>query len=99
MVISVYLKPLSLLESPLRGLALRPAKRTRTDLLITHLQTKESGPRLRQRVGERLRASTDEAGDGQATEAELNLEDFDPYDLTHLFWDQIKQLRLALRDI
>ncbi len=28
-----------------------------------------------------------------------NLEDFDPYDPTHLFWDQIKQLGFALRDI
>ena len=32
-------------------------------------------------------------------EPELNLEDFDPYDPTHLFWDQIKQLGFALRDI
>jgi hypothetical protein len=28
-----------------------------------------------------------------------DLEDFDPYDPTHLFWDQIKQLGFALRDI
>jgi hypothetical protein len=27
------------------------------------------------------------------------LEDFDPYDPTHLFWDQIKQMGVALRDI
>jgi hypothetical protein len=74
------------------------AKRTRADLLSTHLQTKESGPRLRQRVNELLHASADEAG-GEATEAELNLEDFDPYDPTHLFWEQIKQLGFALRDI
>jgi hypothetical protein len=75
------------------------AKRTRAELLSTHLQTKESGPRLRQRVNELLRASTNEARSGVATEAELNLEDFDPYDPTHLFWDQIKQLGFALRDI
>jgi hypothetical protein len=30
---------------------------------------------------------------------ELNLEDFDPHDPSHLFWDQIKQLGFALRDI
>jgi hypothetical protein len=65
------------------------AKRTRADLLSTHLQTKES-PRLHQRVNELLRASVNEAGDDEAIETELNLEDFDPYDPTHLFWDQIK---------
>jgi hypothetical protein len=75
------------------------AKRTRADLLSTHLQTKESGPRLRQRVNELLMASINEVRGGEAIEAELNLEDFDPYDPTHLFWDQIKQLGFALRDI
>jgi hypothetical protein len=28
-----------------------------------------------------------------------DLEDFDPYDSTHLFWDQIKQLGFAFREI
>ena len=27
------------------------------------------------------------------------MEDFAPYDPTHLFWDQIKQMGFALRDI
>jgi hypothetical protein len=27
------------------------------------------------------------------------LEDFDPYDPTHLFWDQLKQLGFAFREI
>lgn len=75
------------------------AKRTRADLLSTHLQTKEAGPRLRQRVKELLRPSTNEAVLSESAELELNLEDFDPYDPTHLFWDQIKQLGFALRDI
>jgi hypothetical protein len=75
------------------------AKRTRVDLLSAHLQTKESGPRLRQRVNEFLRASSAEAGVGKVNDTELNLEDFDPYDPTHLFWDQIKQLGFALREI
>jgi hypothetical protein len=74
------------------------ARRTRADLLSTHLQTKESGPGLRQRVNELLRASSTTARDEVADPA-LNLEDFDPYDPTHLFWDQIKQLGFALRDI
>jgi hypothetical protein len=75
------------------------ARRMRADLLSAHLQTKESGPGLRQRVNELLRAPANEAGATEAPDAELDLEDFDPYDPTHLFWDQIKQLGFALRDI
>jgi hypothetical protein len=75
------------------------AKRRRADLLSTHLQTKESGPRLRERVGELLRASANEAGVAEVVDVGQSLEDFDPYDPTHLFWDQIKQLGFAMRDI
>ena len=75
------------------------AKRTRAVLLSTHLQTKESGPRLRERVNELLRASSNEAGAAERFDSRQDLEDFDPYDPTHLFWDQIKQLGFALRDI
>lgn len=75
------------------------AKRIRTDLLSTHLQTNESGPQLRLRVNEILRASANKAGDSEIIDSEVDLEDFDPYDPTHLFWDQIKQLGFALRDI
>jgi hypothetical protein len=75
------------------------AKRTRAELLSTHLQARLSGERLRQRVAELLRASADEAGDSSENSLEIDLEDFDPYDSTHLFWDQIKQLGFALRDI
>jgi hypothetical protein len=75
------------------------AKRIRADLLSTHLQTNESGPQLRLRVNEILRASANEAGESEIIDSEVDLEDFDPYDPTHLFWDQIKQLGFALRDI
>jgi hypothetical protein len=68
-------------------------------LLSTHLQTKESGPSLRNRVNELLRASANEAATAEVVDFGQDLEDFDPYDPTHLFWDQIKQLGLALRDI
>jgi hypothetical protein len=37
--------------------------------------------------------------DSSESSPDLDLEDFDPYDPTHLFWDQIKQLGFALRDI
>lgn len=75
------------------------ARRTRAELLSTHLQARLSGERLRQRVAELLRASTVEAGEISENGLEMDLEDFDPYDPTHLFWDQIKQLGFALRDI
>jgi hypothetical protein len=75
------------------------AKRVRSDLLSTHLQTHESGPQLRRRINELLRTSSNEAGVSEVTDLGQDLEDFDPYDPTHLFWDQIKQLGFALRDI
>jgi hypothetical protein len=76
------------------------ARRTRANLLSTHLQTKASGTQLRQRVNELLKQL------GAATQADESfvenfedLEDFDPYDPTHLFWEQIKQLGFAFREI
>lgn len=75
------------------------ARRTRTELLSTHLQARLSGGSLRQRVGELLLASSAEAADAVEVSQDIDLEDFDPYDPTHLFWDQIKQLGFALRDI
>lgn len=75
------------------------AKRTRSELLSTHLQARLSGERLRQRVAEILRVSAAQAAESVENSSDLDLEDFDPYDPTHLFWDQIKQLGFALRDI
>lgn len=83
------------------GVSPSRAKRTRSELLSSHLQTKASGERLRRRVNELLRASPAEAGElsgGLGTELE-DLEDFDPYDSTHLFWEQLKQLGFAFREI
>lgn len=81
------------------GTSSSQAKKTRTELLSTHLQARLSGERLRQRVAEILRVSSTEAGEPLENSSDLDLEDFDPYDPTHLFWDQIKQLGFALRDI
>jgi hypothetical protein len=83
------------------GVSPSQAKRTRSELLSSHLQTKASGERLRQRVNELLRASSAEAGEiSDVSDAELeDLEDFDPYDSTHLFWEQLKQLGFAFREI
>ena len=74
------------------------AKRVRSALLSTHLQAKLSGSRLRQRVMEMLRtSSSDQVVEGDFKQ-EVDLEDFDPYDPTHLFWDQIKLLGFGFRD-
>ena len=84
------------------GITAGQAKRTRVELLSSHLQTRASGERLRQRVNELLRASVVETVEGSDVElvADLgDLEDFDPYDSTHLFWEQLKQLGFAFREI
>lgn len=83
------------------GVSPSRVKRTRSELLSTHLQTRASGERLRQRVNELLRDSSAEAGEASKEPViELeDLEDFDPYDSTHLFWEQLKQLGFAFREI
>jgi hypothetical protein len=83
------------------GIAPSQAKRIRAELLSSHLQTRASGERLRLRVNELLRTSSTEAGQtGDELDTELaDLEDFDPYDSTHLFWEQLKQLGFAFREI
>jgi hypothetical protein len=75
------------------------ARRVRIDLLSTHVQARLSGERLRQRIAELFRASSAESETSTVNSPDFDLEDFDPYDPTHLFWDQIKQLGFALRDI
>jgi len=78
----------------------RQAHHTRSDLLLTHLQTKASGAQLRQRVNELLKQPDAATRDDEfPVEGFEDLEDFDPYDPTHLFWEQIKQLGFAFRDI
>ncbi|MDX6695720.1 MAG: hypothetical protein QOF02_3323, partial [Blastocatellia bacterium] len=79
------------------GCETRQARRLRTELLSAHLQSKGSGDSLRRRVNELLRPAPAEAEESDMTPEEVNLEDFDPYDATHLFWDQIKQLGFGLR--
>jgi hypothetical protein len=81
------------------NVSLSQAKRTRSELLSIHLQARLSGERLRHRVAEILRVSATQVAESPENSPDLDLEDFDPYDPTHLFWDQIKQLGFALRDI
>ncbi len=83
------------------GVSPSEAKRTRSELLSSHMQTKASGERLRQRVNELLRASPAEVGKagGESDTEPEDLENFDPYDSTHLFWEQLKQLGFAFKEI
>jgi hypothetical protein len=76
------------------------ARKKRADLLKAHLQTRASGERLRRRVNEMLNpveAARPLAQDGGNLESVEDLEDFDPHDSTHLFWEEIKQLGFAFR--
>lgn len=74
------------------------AKRTRRELLTAHLSAQLSSTRLRARINELL-ATTRTATEEKEETTPEELESFDPFDPTHLFWDQIKQLGFALRDI
>ena len=77
------------------------ARRQRTELLASHLQARLSWERLRRRVNETLGARREEwaTADEAAPALPEDLEDFDPYDTTHLFWEEIKQLGFAFREI
>jgi hypothetical protein len=77
------------------------AKRKRAGILSAHLKSRSSGERLRRRINELLIAPKQESipSAPAALEEYSNLEDFDPYDSTHLFWEEIKQLGFAFRDI
>jgi hypothetical protein len=79
------------------------AKRKRAELLSAHLTSRSSGERLRRRINELLLPPRSEGSpstsSSDAAESYTNLEDFDPYDSTHLLWEQIKQLGFAFREI
>jgi hypothetical protein len=82
------------------GVSKAQAKRVRLDLLRAHVQAGLSGPRLRLRVNELLGvvAIGDGTGDGHGARPD-DLVELDPYDATHLFWEQLRQLLIALREI
>jgi hypothetical protein len=75
------------------------AKKIRVQLLLSHLQTKESGGQLRNRISELIRIASVGEGISEVGQNTEDLEDFDPYDPTHLFWDQLKHLAFSLRDV
>jgi hypothetical protein len=85
------------------GVPRADAKRKRAEILLAHLKSRSSGERLRRRVNELLSPPRPEGvastQSGEASEGHADLEDFDPYDSTHLFWEEIKQLGFAFREI
>jgi hypothetical protein len=76
------------------------ARRMRRDMLAAHLQAKLSGARLRQRVQELISSVKSPDDPNQpALIGPADLEDFDPHDPTHLFYDEIRRLGFALKEI
>jgi hypothetical protein len=78
------------------------ARQKRAELALAHLRARLSGERLRRRINELLGNRSLAPGTmDRSTEAEVieNLEDFESYDTTHLFWEEIKQLGFAFRNI
>jgi hypothetical protein len=89
---------LARLTSKRLGFTSAQARRKRSDLLNAHIQARLSGARLRQRVEELLKTAAP-SETGANSELPEDLEDFDPYDPTHLFYDEIKRLGFALREV
>lgn len=79
------------------------AKRKRAEFLSARLRSRSSGEGLRRRINELLLPSKLEGvllvPSSDAIEPSADLEDFAPYDSTHLLWEQIKQLGFAFRDL
>ena len=81
------------------------ARAKRRELLRAHLASHSSASRLRLRVNELLGAPSGEASNGDgptpalAFSVEEDLELLDEFDSSHLFWDQRRQLVIALRSI
>ena len=79
------------------------SKHKRTEILSAHIRSRSSGERLRRRINELLippkLKGVPSASPDEALEESSDLEDFDPYDTTHLFWEEIKQLGFAFHNI
>jgi hypothetical protein len=81
------------------GVSESQARKRRAELLTTHLQARLSASRLRVRVNEMLGMDISPTRTGEVPMPADELEDFDPHDPTHLFYDEIKRLGFALREI
>jgi len=95
---------LARLNSDQLGVTPAEAKRRRVEVLKAHLATQASGAKLRARVNELLGIGAaaslpypaPASGDSRESSFEELLSDYDP---SHLFYDQLKQLSLALKEV
>jgi hypothetical protein len=83
------------------GISATQARRTRAELLAVHMQARLSGLRLRERVNQLISPKkVDYQPENAMNKAgEVELDDFDPHDPMHLFYDEIKRLGFALKEI
>jgi hypothetical protein len=80
----------------------RAARDRRADLLISHLAVQGSQTRLRARVREMLGESIEpDISGGLASVVSVvdELLDVDPSDARHMFWEEMKRLFFAMREI
>lgn len=75
------------------------ARTKRAEVLKAHLLTRGSGTRLRMRVREILGETPLNSNGASPALSEDELEFLDPSDTTHLFYDEMRRLLTALRDI
>ena len=84
------------------GMEKLPAKQLRQEILDTHLQAKGSQNSLRLRVHDLLRIETGVVSSATMLEAVQKVDELlevDPDDLRHLFFEQIRNLFYALKEI
>lgn len=94
---------LSRLTAARLGCAASAARRQREDILKSHLALQGSQNRLRARVKEALGESAAEAVSSQnmasvVTQVDELLE-IDPQDSRHLFWEEMKRIFFAMREV
>ncbi len=84
------------------GMETLPAKQLRQEILDTHLQAKGSQNSLRLHVQDLLRAEAGVISSATMSEAVHKVDELlevDPDDLRHLFFEQIRNLFYALKEI
>jgi len=84
------------------GCSPRAARDRRAELLLSHLAVQGSQTRLRARVGELLGESVGpdiSSGLGTVVSVVDELLDVDPSDSRHMFWEEMKRLFFAMREV
>jgi hypothetical protein len=93
---------LSRLTARRLGCSPRAAQERRAELLLSHLAVQGSQTRLRARVREMLGESSEPdiaGGLGSAVSTVDELLEVDPSDSRHMFWEEMKRLFFAMREI